>query len=162
MTTGTETNDMFHEDDLDGDVGAPDVRALKQIREVFLKIDGLVDHASTGLNDLIDPQELHVHLDDGIGSADWARFDVRWYRSGCYSFHHVDSQAVNFRWDRHPKDEAPKRHFHPAPNAPSNDAERSCIEKEEPKVVARAVHKLWRRAYDEESLKDLNEAENPP
>ena len=68
---------MFHEDDLDGDVGSPDVRALKQVSEAFLKLDGLVDEASTGLNDLIDPQELHVHFDDGIGDAEWARFDVR-------------------------------------------------------------------------------------
>ncbi|PSQ47733.1 hypothetical protein BRD15_06770 [Halobacteriales archaeon SW_6_65_15] len=153
---------MFHEDDLDGDVGSPDVRVLKQVSEAFLKLDGLVDEASTGLNDLIDPQELHVHFDDGIGDAEWARFDVRWYRSGCYSFHHIDSEGVNFRWDCHPKDGAPRRHFHPVPDAPSNDAEESCIEEREPKVVARAVHKLWRRAYEEGSLKHLNKAENPP
>lgn len=128
---------MFHEDDLDGDVGSPDVRVLKQVSEAFLKLDG-------------------------IGDAEWARFDVRWYRSGCYSFHHIDSEGVNFRWDCHPKDGAPRRHFHPVPDAPSNDAEESCIEEREPKVVARAVHKLWRRAYEEGSLKHLNTAENPP
>lgn len=153
---------MLPEDDLDGDVGPPDVVAMEQIRKTFVGLDGLVDETETGLNDLIDPQELHIHLEDGIRDAEWARFDVTWYRSGCYSFHHVDSDAVNFRWDRHPKDGAPKRHFHPAPNAPSKDAETSCIIVEEPKIVARAVHRLWRRAYDVGKLADLNVAEDPP
>lgn len=153
---------MFHEDDLDGDVGAPDVFALTQVKEVFLTLDGLVDRPKTGLNDLIDPQELRIRFEDGIGDAEWARFDVKWYRSNCYSFHHTDSEGVNFRWGCHPKDGAPKRHFHPAPNAPSEDAEASCIRVTDPKVVARAVHKLWRRAYDSGTLTDLNEAENPP
>ncbi|WP_128477274.1 hypothetical protein [Halorussus pelagicus] len=153
---------MLAEDDLDGDVGAPDVAAMEQIREVFSNLDGLVDESETGLNNLINPRELHVHFDDGIGGAEWARFDVTWYRTGCYTFHHVDSKTVNFRWDRHPKDGAPGRHFHPAPNAPSKDAEASCIRVEEPKTVARAIHKLWRRAYETESLTALNDAENPP
>ena len=153
---------MLTQDDLDGDVGAPDVVAMEQICEVFLSLDGLVDETESGLNDLIDPQELHVRLEDGIGDAEWARFDVTWYRGGCYSFHHVDSDAVNFRWDCHPKDGAPKRHFHPAPNAPSKDAEASCIRVAEPKTVARAVHKLWRRAYRSDSLRNLNDAKNLP
>lgn len=153
---------MFHEDDLDGEVGGTDVFALEQIKEAFLTFDALVDKSSTGLDDLIDPRELHVHLTDGIGDAEWARFDVKWYRSGCYSVHHTDSNGVDFRWDCHPKDGAPKRHFHPAPDAQSNDAEASCISVEGPELVARAVHKLWRRAYDNESKDDLNVAENPP
>ncbi len=153
---------MLPRDDLDGELGPPDVVAMEQICEVFLSLDGLVDESKTGLNDLLNPQELHVHLEDGIGDASWARFDVTWYRSGCYSFHHVDSETVNFRWDCHPKESAPKRHFHPAPNAPSKDAEASCIRVEEPKTVARAVHKLWRRAYDSNTPTNLNVAENPP
>lgn len=135
---------------------------MEQIHDVFLTVDGLVNRSKTGFDDLVDPRELHVHFDDGIGDAEWARFDVRWYRSGCYSFHHVDSETVNFRWDCHPKDEGPKRHFHPPPNAPSKDVTASCLTVSEPKVVARAVHKLWRRAYREGSLADLNEATNPP
>lgn len=38
----------------------------------------------------------------------------------------------------------------------------SCIAVEEPRLVARAVLKLWRRAYETESLADLDTAENPP
>ena len=153
---------MLPENDLDGDVGPPDAVAMEQIREAFLGLDGLVDESETGLDDLVDPGELRVRLEDGIGDAEWARFDVTWYRSGCYSFHHVDSEGANFRWDRHPKEGAPKRHFHPAPNAPSNDAEESCIEVREPRTVTRAVHKLWRRVYETGSSADLNDATNPP
>lgn len=149
-------------DDLDGELGAPDVVAMEQIRDVFTSHDGLVNHERTGLDDLIDPQELTVLLEGGIGDATWARFDVTWHRTGCYSFHHVDSEGVNFRWDCHPKEGAPKRHFHPAPDAPSKDPATSCIEVTEPKTVARAVHKLWRRAYENDTTATLNEAENPP
>lgn len=121
-----------------------------------------MNDAKTGFDDLIDPQELHVLLEDGIGGATWARFDITWYRSGCYSFHHIGSEDVNFRWDCHPKDGAPNRHFHPAPDAPSKEPDKSCIEVSEPKTVARAVHKLWRRAYENDAVTNLNEAENPP
>lgn len=68
---------MVHEDDLDGEVGGTDVFALKQVKEAFLNADALVDESSTGLDDLIDPRELHVHFVDGIGDAEWARFDVK-------------------------------------------------------------------------------------
>jgi len=149
-------------DDLDGDVGAPDVAAMEQVRDVFREQDGLVDDAKTGLDDLIDPQELCVHLTDGIGHATWARFDITWYRTDCYSFHHVDSAGRNFRWDCHPKEGAPRRHFHPPPDAPSKEPEASCIEVREPKIVARAIHKLWRRAYETDATANLNKAENPP
>lgn len=153
---------MFPEGDVDGDVGAPNVVVMEQIRKAFLRLDGLVDESESGFDDLVDPRELRVHLNDGIGSADWARFDVTWYQSGCYSVHRVDSEGVNFRWDCHPKDGAPERHFHPPPDAASDEAEPSCIDVTEPKTVARAVHKLWRRAYENESLSNLNDARNPP
>lgn len=56
------------------------------------------------------------------------------------------------------------RHFHPPPTA-SNDAHdvaESCIEVTEAELVARAIHALWRRAYDRERLEEINELENPP
>lgn len=153
---------MFHDDDLDGDPGAPDVAAMEQIRSEFCGLDGLVSNDETGFEDLITPQEITVRFDDGIGPADWARFDVTWYQSGCYRFHHTDERGLNFRWDCHPKDGAPERHFHEPPNAASNPAVESCITVEEPVLVARAVHKLWRRAHDTESLDAINSASNPP
>ena len=147
-------------EDIEGDVGALDVEAMEQIRAGFARLDGLVKAAE--FDSLIDPQVVCVTIGDGIGSASSCRFDVRWYRGGFYNVHHVDKEGVHFRYDHHPKTDAPDRHFHPSPDAPSDDAVRSCIRVEEPTLVARAVHSLWRRAYDRDSLQSLNAAENPP
>lgn len=146
--------------DLDGDVGPLDEAALEQIRTTFANVDGLV--ADVGFDDLLDPTKLVVHLDDGIGAADWARFDVRWYRRGYYNVHHTDERDVDFRFDYHPKPNAPDRHFHEPPDARSGNPVASCITVREPRLVARAVHLLWRRAYDTNSLTGLNAGDNPP
>ncbi len=82
--------------------------------------------------------------------------------TGYYNFHHTDSQGVDFRFDYRPKPDAPEKHFHGPPAAPSENPTRSCITVTEPKLVTRAVHSLWRRAYDTGSLAALNDAENPP
>jgi hypothetical protein len=147
-------------DDVDGDVGALDVDAMEQIRDEFTRLDGLVEEA--GFDSLIDPQVVRVTLGDGIGTASWCRFDVRWYRAGFYNVHHVDEAEVNFRYDHHPKTDAPDRHFHPPPDASSDDPEQSYIRVEAPALVTRAVHKLWRRAYETGTLDGLNTAPNPP
>jgi hypothetical protein len=146
--------------DIEGEVGPLDDTALEQIREEFTKLDGLVSEA--GVDSLLDPTKLVVRFDDGIGDADWCRFDVRWYRMGHYNFHHTDEQEVDFRFDFHPKPDAPDKHFHEPPDARSENPPRSCISVTEPKLVTRAVHHLWRRAYQTDSLELLNDADNPP
>lgn len=146
--------------DIEGEVGPLDDTALEQIREEFTRLDGLVSEA--GFDSLLDPTKLVVQFSDGIGDADWCRFDIRWYRTGYYNFHHTDSQDVDFRFDYHPKPDAPTKHFHEPPDALSADPPHSCISVTEPKLVARAVHYLWRRTYDTGSLELLNEADNPP
>ena len=150
---------MHLEETVAGDVGSLDEYALDQIRRVFETQDSLV--TEVGFPDLIDPQELRVYFADGIGDADEARLDIRWFRSGYYNVHHTDSAGQDFRWDYHPKDGVSDRHFHP-PNSEGGELEKSCITVEEPALVARAVHKLWRRAYDTETLSGLNMATNPP
>lgn len=151
---------MAFEEDVDGDLGPLDEFALDVIRTVFEKQEPLVVEA--GFQDLIDPQELKVYFEVGIGEADGARFDVRWFRTGYYDFRYTDSNSRDFRWDYHPKEGTPDKHFHPSPNAKSANPDSSCITVEQPELVARAVHKLWRRAFDTGSLDDLNTAENPP
>lgn len=143
-------------------VGPLDADAMEQVRETVVELDGLVDRERTGFDSLVDPTVLTVALEDGVGDAESCRFDVRWYRSGHYSVHHVDEGGVNYRYDRHPKDDAPDAHFHPPPDAPSADAEPSCIEVREPQLVAQAVHALWRRAYEEGSVEGVNVGEDPP
>jgi len=144
--------------DIEGDVGSLDIAALEEIRAEFLALDGLVDHAS--FDSLLDPTELRIHVADGIADATWCRFDIRWYQTGCYSVHHTDENSLDFRFDNHPKPHAPDRHFHHSPDADSVTA--SCIEVTEPRLVARAVHQLWRRAYETGEAVSLNTAENPP
>lgn len=151
---------MSLDTDIEGDVGALDIDAMEQIREELSHLDGIVRTA--GFDSLLDPTTLTVEFDDGIGGAGWCRFDIRWYRSGYYNIHYTDEREVNFRFDYHPKTGAPERHFHPPPDARSDDPEASCINVTEPRLVARAVHKLWRRAYDSDSFEDLNTARNPP
>lgn len=148
--------------DLESDVGNLDVDSMVAVRDAFVGLDGLVDRERTGLDSVIDPTVLRIGLEDGIGDAEWCRFDVKWYRTSHYNVHHVDDAGVNYRYDYHPKAGADDRHFHPPPDAPSTDVEPSCIGVETPTLVARAVHKLWRRAYRSGSLAGLDEAANPP
>lgn len=147
---------MLPDDDLDDDLGTLDVVAMDQVRAAFTGLDGLIEAA--GFLNLADPETVHVYFSDGIGEATDCRFDVRWYRRGYYSVHYTDSIDRNFRWDYHPKVGAPDKHFHPPPDARSDDVEPSCITAEQPDVVARIVHKLWRRAYDTGETLALNSA----
>jgi len=151
---------MPFEADIDGDLGSLDEVALDEIRTVFETQEPLV--TEVGFPDLIDPQELKVHLETGIGTADEARFDIRWFQTGYYNVHYTESAGRDFRWNYHPKAGAPDKHFHPPPDATSTNPEPSCITTEHPELVARAVHKLWRRAVDTGQFAELNTAENPP
>ncbi|WP_311174092.1 hypothetical protein [Halobellus ordinarius] len=151
---------MAPQTDIEGNVGPIDDVALDRIRTVFTRLDGLVETA--GFDSRLDPTKLEVQFSDGIADASWCRFDVRWFQKGYYSFHHVDEQDVNFRYDYHPKPDAPVKHFHRPPEARSDDVEESCVTATGPMIVARAVHSLWRRAYETDSIAHLNEAANPP
>jgi hypothetical protein len=79
-----------------------------------------------------------------------------------YSFHYVDSDDVNWRFDRHPNTPSPESHFQPPPAAATTDAEPSCIGVTEVSLVTRAVHAMWRAAYETGELNRLNSALNPP
>lgn len=147
-------------EDSGGGIGAPDAGELQKIRDLFLAEEPLVDDAS--LDDLLAPRALHVEFADGIGDAGWCRLEITWFTSGAYRFHHVDETGVNWRFDRHPNPHAPEKHFHEPPGAESDAAVPSCIEVEEPRLVTRAVVKLWRRAYETGSLQGINSAQHPP
>lgn len=150
----------IRDEELVGDAGAPDVGGMEIVRDTFLRSEPLV--AEAGFDSVLSPREVRLLLGDGIGDADRARIDVTWYTSDAYSFHYTDSADVDWRFDRHPNPHSPEKHFHAPPDARSHDAEPSCITVEEPRLVALAVIKLWRRAYETGSMDALNEAENPP
>lgn len=140
--------------------GPIDAEALREIRDLFVELEPLVETAS--LDDPLNPQTLSVELSDGVGDAPTARFDVRWSLSNNYAVHYTDDRGRNFRFDRHPKPDAPTRHFHPPPDAPSRPVEPSCITVSEVGLVTRAVLQQWRYAYDRGTFDGINDAENPP
>lgn len=140
--------------------GAVDAGALREIRALFVEIEPLVDAAA--FDDPLNPTSLTLELADGVGEASTARFDVRWSGTDNYAFHYTDSADHDFRFDCHPKPDAPTRHFHPPPAADSRPVEPSCITVTELPLVTRAVAQCWRYAYDGGVFDGINDATNPP
>ena len=144
--------------------GPIDRGALLDFRDTFEQLEPL---ATGELDDFLSPNELRLELDDGVGDAESARFDVVWTTRDDYTIHYTDNTDVNLRWDIHPNDypQVPEdRHFHPPPNATSDPAavEDSCIEVSEIVLVARAAHVLWRHSYEQGSFEDVNGHTDPP
>lgn len=155
MTVGEESHSLR---------GASDASALRTVRSVFERQEPM---ATVAFDDVVNPQVLELQFADAPGTAESARIDVRWSTEDDYNLHYTDSEGRNLRWDRHrhqyptPDDDT---HFHPPPEASVSpgDVERSCIDERRIDIVARTVQKLWRRAYEENSLDGVNTAENPP
>jgi len=143
-----------------GAFGAIYLPALQRIRTLWVDHEPLV--ADTGYDDSVEPTELWIELADGLGEAESARIDIQWSDLDNYSFHYVDSADVNWRFDRHPNTHSPDRHFHPPPRAETADAVPSCVQVREVSLVTRAVHKMWRAAYESGNLDRLNSLSNPP
>jgi hypothetical protein len=136
---------------------------MVDIRDQFEREDGI---ASAELDDFIDPSTINVHLENGLGDADHCRIDITWTTLDDYTFHYTDSN-LDFRWGKHPHGGeygGQEAHFHSPPGASSDpdDVEESCITVETRSLVVRAVIKLWRAAFDSDSLEPLNSASNPP
>lgn len=144
--------------------GPTDRGALLDFRAVFERLEPL---ASGELDDFVDPRELHIQLADGVGDAESARLDVRWTTRADYTVHYTDSQSRNLRWDVHSHDyprPSGDGHFHPPPDATNtpSEVEESCIEVTSVELVARAVHALWRDAYEQGAVDEINDAHDPP
>lgn len=146
--------------------GPIDRAAMIAIRDVYDELEPL---ATPELDDFLNPTTLEIALDDGLGEATGGRIDVQWTTENDYKFHYTDDRGVNFRWGKHAHDgdyiHVPVlEHFHPPPDATSDSStvETSCIHKSPPKLVTRAVIKLWRAAYHANSLAPLNAGTNPP
>lgn len=80
----------------------------------------------------LSPRYLEVALDAEQYPApvEAAHLDVRWFEGGDYTFHYVESRAETdwqCRWDRHPKPDEPRAHYHPPPDA-SVDVESSDLD----------------------------------
>jgi hypothetical protein len=146
--------------------GAIDRVALLRIRDVVTDSEPL---ASAALDDFLNPTVVTVEFEDGLCAADSARIDAQWTTKMDYKFHYTDPTGVNLRWGKHPHNNdyiavPGLEHYHPPPDASSNsnEVQDSCIKQSPVKLVTRAVLKLWRAAYETNSLQPLNAAQNPP
>lgn len=133
--------------------GAPDLAALRTIRETVLRVEPL---AEVSFDDPLNPSRLVVALPTGVESP--GRFEIRWSTTEYYGFHY-EEDGLAFRFDRHPNPHAPEKHVHLPPDAETT--ERSCIEVARPELVAMAVLERWRAAV-ESGPAVLNDGENPP
>ncbi|MCU4973179.1 hypothetical protein OB955_10535 [Halobacteria archaeon AArc-m2/3/4] len=75
--------------------------------------------------DSVSPRHLELRLDatQYPSTVTSARLDVRWFEGGDYSVHYLEQgpstgelESWQCRWDRHPRPEAPRAHFHPPPD----------------------------------------------
>jgi hypothetical protein len=144
--------------------GAVDAGALHDVRAEFERLEPL---ASGTFDDPVNPRELRLQLDDGIGEAATATITVRWSVRDDYNAHYSDATGRNLRWDVHPHEYSSPDgdgHYHPPPNASSDDVDvdASCIRVTEVVLVARAIHHLWRAAYESGSTAQCNDVTNPP
>lgn len=146
--------------------GSTDRPALLTIRDVIEEMEPL---AAAELDDYLNPSLLEVTLNDGLCEADEAKIDIQWTTQDHYKFHYTDTEAVNFRWGKHPHlgdyiHATGLEHYHPPPDASSDpdEVEDSCITQSPEVLVTRAVLKLWRVAYHTNSYEPLNAGSNPP
>lgn len=138
--------------------GPVDLTALRRIRDVFDRHEPLVVDNELAT---IQPETLTITLSEGFTAP--GRFDIRWSERGYYSFHYREHDGeLEFRFDRHPNPHSPEKHFHPPPDASTENADSSCIEVELPELVALAVLQVWRGALDAGDVSMVNTVENPP
>ena len=67
--------------------------------------------------DQLSPRVLEITLDSSAypPSVDAVRLDIHWFVSGDYYIHYLEThEEIRYqcRWDRHPKTDAPRTHFH--------------------------------------------------
>ena len=106
-------------------IGPPDRQTL-QLLEKHLADDPMV--TSTSFDpDVYTPRRLRAHLDTSQYPAKVtdARLDIRWFSSGDFSIHYVESSddgpEWECRWDRHPNEHNSRLHFHRPPDGSDID-----------------------------------------
>lgn len=104
-----------------GSTGPPDRQTLRLL-ERQLTAEPLL--AETVFDpDAYEPTLLRARLDSGQypASVPTARLDIRWFTTGDFSLHYVETHDAaerwECRWDRHPNLHTTRVHFHPPPSA---------------------------------------------
>lgn len=102
-----------------GATGPPDRQTLRLLERQLTAEDLIGDTE-------FDPDVYEPRLLRGVFNADQypagvtaARLDIRWFTTGDFSFHYVETQAEGdtweCRWDRHPNPHNTRVHFHEPP-----------------------------------------------
>lgn len=102
-----------------GSTGPPDRQTLRLL-ERQLAADPLIGDTEFD-PDLYEPRLLRGVLGTDQYPVDvtTARLDIRWFTTGDFSFHYVETRGENetweCRWDRHPNPHNTRLHFHEPP-----------------------------------------------
>ncbi|WP_152420941.1 hypothetical protein [Halorubrum coriense] len=138
--------------DIAGPVGPVNSVVLQQIRDLLVTEEPLVDSAA--IDNPVNPTELVVTFSSGRDAA--GRMEITWWNTGEYRYQYTEPDGLDFRFDNHPKANAPDAHFHPPPDAGA--AEPSFLgEETQLQVITRAVISRWREvAIEGASLDALN------
>jgi hypothetical protein len=142
--------------------GGFDATASRRFAEIVQRTEPFAE--SWEFDNRLDPSTVRIEMGEGFDAP--GRFDVRWFNDDRYSIHYKEpatlgtNPTLEFRFDRHSKPGVADAHFHPPPDA--GDPEDSCIQVRRTKLVAIAVGKLWRAAWNTGDLGLLNTARNPP
>jgi len=140
------------------DTGAPDSDLMARVRTVAEDYEPLI--TATEFDDELNPEAVHLHLDDGI-EAESGRFDVTWTTKRYYRYHYTEGKDFNYRYDCHPRIELPDTHFHEPPHAAHDDAVPSCIEVQTVRLVTLAVLQLWRDTVETGDVRLLQQPHPP-
>jgi hypothetical protein len=105
------------EDDSGGPLDVPTLEVLARRADTHPLVDRWMFEP-----DALSPRALVILLDVAQypSAVESARLDVRWFEGGEYTFHYLESwrdDVWQCRWDRHPKPDEPRAHFHPPPEA---------------------------------------------
>ena len=99
--------------------GPPDRQTLRVI-ETLLADEPIA--ATTAFEpDSYEPRILHALCEESRypAAVETARLDIRWFTSGDFSLHYVETMAADrweCRWDRHPNPHNARLHFHQPPD----------------------------------------------
>ena len=101
--------------------GPPDRETLRLLERILA--DEPMVATTTFEPDSYEPTLLRalIEADRYPSAVEAARLDIRWYTSGDFSIHYLETTAADdqdweCRWDRHPNPHSTRLHFHQPPN----------------------------------------------
>lgn len=103
--------------------GPPDRQTLRLLERQLSDEPLITDTAFEP--DAYEPRLLCARFGDECysSSIDAARLDIRWFTSGDFSIHYIETTSADdhweCRWDRHPNDHNTRTHFHEPPDGDS-------------------------------------------